>query len=104
MPAPGSPHYPESSHLIEQLTRDTGRLLVSVTLIRDVSPHKNIDTIDPRRGKRPDHHDTDDTQNNHDSRNLKQRHIHEKTPHSLGAATTKRKPHRAWRHRSRLPA
>ena len=60
-------------------------LLVSLSLVRDAAPDKKADVIRSRRSKRSDHHDTNDTQNNDYSWNLKQSHVHEKTPHGLGS-------------------
>lgn len=82
----------------------TRPFLLSLTVVHRAPPHKNIDAIGPRRGKRSDYHDTDHAQNNHYSRNLKQSHVHGKTPHSPGVATTKRNQHRAWQHSSHLRA
>jgi hypothetical protein len=59
----------------------------SFPIIHHVPPQEHIDAVRPRRRKGPDHRDTDDTQNDHDSRNLQPGHIHEKTPHSAGVAT-----------------
>jgi hypothetical protein len=56
-------------------------------VIRHVPPDEYIDAIRPRRGKRPDHRAADETQDKHHSRNLKQGHVHEKSPHSSGGVT-----------------
>jgi hypothetical protein len=63
-------------------------LLIPLPLIGHMPPHKNVDAIHARRGKRPNHHDTNDTQNNHHGRNLEQGHIHDKPPHKPGVATS----------------
>jgi hypothetical protein len=82
----------------EQLLSSAGRtrhalmrkklLLTPLALIGHMPPHKNVDAIHARRGKRPNHHDTNDTQNNHHGRNLEQGHIHDKPPHKPGVATS----------------